>query len=963
MKKTLLTIAAVAVSAIAGMANEYKFVFDGKDDMGGLTRQTTLVEADLTFTNSFSLTEDGVELSATNSSENSLGYALINAGGSNAGLCVYSSITKRMTPEISLTVPKGKITYVKLVMSGQSLATLDIPFNGKEISGENDGALWSWEWSDQEGSENVTFSWTNNYYQRFIHSIDVEYTPDLGGKQECGLSFNDKSYEAIIGESFKAPTLKNPNNLEISWSSSNESAATVDAAGNVTLVGKGTTFIKAATAGNSDFAAGNAMYELEVIPSASNIKQLLELAPDIYDRVKVNFPATVTFGNLSFAFVIDSEGNAACFDDMRNRNSQTNTGTTIYSVGQVIPAGWIATNATIYNSPIWEGLPAKSTETVEVVYPKVNSVTPADADRVVTLKNVTFEKGTAIDTTKAYGTTPDGTTYEFQDTYGTPYKPAGTYDVTGVVKYSKRGSTVYFYIAPLAYSEPSGDADDPTPPTPAEPTFPNEIKYTINNADNLEGVTVAQATENGTLTFSVEGESEEESITLTFATPEGWDGYIISAPWAEVSEKEITKTRGAEDWAPIENYLGGMGYIKGNSVTFEIDGMDNFAEVLLYKGDEVYTASKIQINFNVMKAGGEIDDPAPAFPEFIPVSIFGEGLVDNQEINNGILTIKVMGESESDEVVVVLEVPEGWDGLISDAENVSEYTVGPRTRAGETEWQSIETLLAADWKKGNQFTFPADGLLHETMIRLYKGEQFDAAENNIISLQVTVSKIEEMPELPALPEKFDITVSSKDVEVWQGAYSDLKGFEMSAEDMEIVEMNQPRYAIVLSGETPDKTVTLTFNLPEGWAGVYPVEFLGAPQDEEENATRAEEETPWTESELMMLEDWKYNWMSGMFDTSMKEGTVFEYTVEDNQHVYFNWLYAPLSMYGEEFDAVDMSNMFLIIDNIKSKESSVGSIESVSAVRYYNLQGAEVANPQPGVYVKVANGKASKIVVK
>ena len=31
--------------------------------------------------------------------------------------------------------------------------------------------------------------------------------------------------------------------------------------------------------------------------------------------------------------------------------------------------------------------------------------------------------------------------------------------------------------------------------------------------------------------------------------------------------------------------------------------------------------------------------------------------------------------------------------------------------------------------------------------------------------------------------------------------------------------------------------------------------------------------------------------------------------------------------------------------------------------YYNLQGAEVKNPGPGIYVKVADGKATKVVVR
>ncbi|MDE5850104.1 MAG: Ig-like domain-containing protein [Muribaculaceae bacterium] len=347
-------------------------------------------------------------------------------------------------------------------MSGSALSSLDIPFNGKAIEAQSEDALWSWEWSYPEGAETVSCTWTNSYYARYIHSIEVVYSPDLGGKQECGLSFAAKNYEAIIGETFTSPTLINPNKLSVAWTSTDEKVATVDNAGKVTLVGGGKTVITATTEGNEEFAAGNAKYELEVIPTASSIKELLEYAPNVYDRVKVNFPATVAFCNLSTSFVVDSENNAACFDDIRNKNNTSASTTNMYKVGQVIPAGWIATNATMYESIIWEGIPAKPTETAEVTYEKVESVTPADADRVVTLMNVKFETRTAEGNTKAYGTTPDGTSYEFQNTYNAPSKGAGTYDVTGVVRYSKRGSTVYFYIAPISYTDSDTSAAEMT---------------------------------------------------------------------------------------------------------------------------------------------------------------------------------------------------------------------------------------------------------------------------------------------------------------------------------------------------------------------------------------------------------------------------------------------------------------------------------------------------------------------
>lgn len=748
MKKALLSVAAIAATVLTGWANEYTFVFDGNNDMGGLTRQTSTNPDELTFSEGLTLNEEGVEFSIRNTVQTGKGFALVNAGGSNAGILIYASIssTTSMSPQISLTVPNGKITEAKLYMSGTGLITLDVDFNGAAIESQNEGALYSWTWSDKEGTETLSMGWVNNYSSRYIHKIELTYSPDLGGKQECGLSFSSKTYEVILGETFKAPSLKNPNNLDVSWSSSDESVASVDSKGAVTPVGRGTATITAATEGNDEFAAGNAKYELTVIPSASNIAQLLEYAPSVYDRVKVNFPATVNFANGSIAFVTDSEGNAACFDDMRNRNSTSTTITTIYSVGQVIPAGWIAANATIYESVIWEGLPEKSTETVEVVYPKVNSVTPADADRVMILKNVTFETRTADGFEKAFGTTPDGTRYEFQDTYEVSSKPAGTYDVTCVVRYSKRGSTEYFFLAPVAYGDPSG-ADEPEQPT--DPVFPDHLDYTLNGEAELPGVTVKQQLDGVTNAINFTGECESDKLTITFATPEGWDSMMMLDFFGFGEITNTPATRAEEDWTSVENALA-QGFKAGNTITYDADGEDNFGYIALVKGDKVYL-KYINFSVNVSTDGGvEPGTEDPIVPESLIVTVINdEGLVIEQDKEDGGLTISLSGITEDKEVYLILDVPEGWDGFIScpydeDIE-IGESSFNPRnTRAQEIYWVPVEDLLEDGFIKGNRFTFkPVD---HEQTVEtyLYKGEEANMLYwiNILVNLQGKSTSVE-----------------------------------------------------------------------------------------------------------------------------------------------------------------------------------------------------------------------------
>ncbi len=94
---------------------------------------------------------------------------------------------------------------------------------------------------------------------------DVEPEPEpVPDPVSAELSFSATEASVVLGESFTAPTLSNPHNLTLAWSSSKTSVATVNGLGAVTIVGAGTTDITASFAGNSDYLAGSASYKLTV---------------------------------------------------------------------------------------------------------------------------------------------------------------------------------------------------------------------------------------------------------------------------------------------------------------------------------------------------------------------------------------------------------------------------------------------------------------------------------------------------------------------------------------------------------------------------------------------------------------------------------------------------------------------------------------------------------------------------
>lgn len=458
MNKTLLTLVCFAIASSTMMANEHTLVFDGDNDIAGLKRQTTTNVNDMTFVDNFSFTEEGIDFSITKTDGTGKGFALVNAGvdskgNDNSGIYISSYVDTKVT----LTVPNGKITGAKICLSGYGAYNLEISFNGGnavEYTSQTNNQYYYWDWSSKEGDSTLTIEWPYTFMARYIHSIEVTYTPDLGGKQECGLAFSQKSVEAYLGEAFTTPILINPNHLSVAWTSTDEKVATVDENGKVSLVGQGQTTIIASTEGNDEYAGGNAKYSLTVIPVAKSIAELMTMAPEQGNRVKVDFPVTVTFGSGIVAFVIDSNGTAGMIENIKDLGSADANPTTIYKVGNVIPGGWEAINFEKAEF-IWGGIPPTVNETVEVTYPEVKSVTKEDADRVVILKNVTFDGMTAEGFGTVIGTTPDGTEYKFQNSYGAPTKPAGCYDVTCVVRYSVYGSTVYFWLDPIDYATES----------------------------------------------------------------------------------------------------------------------------------------------------------------------------------------------------------------------------------------------------------------------------------------------------------------------------------------------------------------------------------------------------------------------------------------------------------------------------------------------------------------------------
>lgn len=227
-----------------------------------------------------------------------------------------------------------------------------------------------------------------------------------------------------------------------------------------------------------------AIMNVTVPAKAKSIADMIEMAPNINDKVIVGCDLTVVYANGRYVYVIDNNGGSTLLYGL----------TTDYVAGDVIPAGWEATNA-IYSGMIeFKGSPAASTEKAEFTIPTVETVTEADINRVVTITKVTFLEPTpekpASSATNFYGYLTDGTKLTFRTNFtGVESVPAGVYNVTAAVGYytDKDGnSTLQGY--PISYEEALEKVEVPFIIGDPKESYTNgeEIRLSVNE----EGATI-----------------------------------------------------------------------------------------------------------------------------------------------------------------------------------------------------------------------------------------------------------------------------------------------------------------------------------------------------------------------------------------------------------------------------------------------------------------------------------------
>ena len=148
--------------------------------------------------------------------------------------------------------------------------------------------------------------------------------------EPAGIFYSRKQYDITLGDTVDFVTLNNPNNLPVTYASSNTNVATIDSDGNVEVVGVGTTTISATSEKTDKFDAGYASYIINVKAPADPSESIVNTPETAYTVAKAIELITAGKGLDDMVYVVGyihkikevstQYGNATFFisDDLQN---------------------------------------------------------------------------------------------------------------------------------------------------------------------------------------------------------------------------------------------------------------------------------------------------------------------------------------------------------------------------------------------------------------------------------------------------------------------------------------------------------------------------------------------------------------------------------------------------------------------------------------------------------------------
>lgn len=171
------------------------------------------------------------------------------------------------------------------------------------------------------GSATITIksAMTDNY-QPASATVDITVTDT---REEAGISFAEDAEEITWGDAYTGQALTNTNSLPVTWSSTDETVATVNASGVVSVLKAGSTDIKATFAGDATYKSAVASYTLTINKAAAGLSYAqtefeIMLGDDSFVAPTLNNPnsLTVTYSsNNETLAVVDENTGELVYDE------------------------------------------------------------------------------------------------------------------------------------------------------------------------------------------------------------------------------------------------------------------------------------------------------------------------------------------------------------------------------------------------------------------------------------------------------------------------------------------------------------------------------------------------------------------------------------------------------------------------------------------------------------------------
>ncbi len=268
---------------------------------------------------------DGEEKKANHEGESWLISPIINLSGISTPTLAFTDQVNKYFGTI------GEEIAVCIREQGGQWSSLNIPY-------EKPSSIWG-GWTDrvvdlsayagkkiQVGFHYIGHATTAGTYEVKSFAITAD-APAV--KEEAGLSYDAGTYTYTIGETYSLPVLSNPNNLAVTFTSSNTNVATVDEQGTVTPLTAGQTTIKASSEETDKFKAGTASYLLVV-------KEKGQAGTDAYQLV-TNASALSSGDQI----IIVNEEMTYALSTTQNNNNRAATDVAPESDGSIVPSNLV----------------------------------------------------------------------------------------------------------------------------------------------------------------------------------------------------------------------------------------------------------------------------------------------------------------------------------------------------------------------------------------------------------------------------------------------------------------------------------------------------------------------------------------------------------------------------------------------------------------------------------------------